>query len=366
MVIEDLESLRKKIDELDTQLIQLINERAKVSKQIGLVKNQTQTSVFQPDREKKVLDHIRSLASEISSSSAQEIWKEIMAACRQVQGERNRVAYFGPEGTFTQQAALAFFPKGTTEFIPIDRKYEIFQQVEGDYANYGILPIENSLNGSVSETLDLLIERNLLIYGEIEIRVKHNLIGLPNASLSQIKKVYSHPQALAQANMWLKKNIPAADLFEIVSTAKAVQKVKESNDPSIAAIGTELAAELYSLNILAKGIEDNTSNYTRFVIVSKKTPPATTNDKTSIVFVTKHIPGALFNILKYFAEANINLAKIESRPRKIGKDSLWEYIFILDFDEHQDRAKEVLDKVREQSIWMKVLGSYPQRPRKVN
>jgi chorismate mutase/prephenate dehydratase len=366
MPSDELENLRKKIDDIDTELIRLINERAKVSKQIGLVKSQIQAAVFQPDREKKVIEHIQTLASEISPSSAQEIWKEIMAACRQVQGERNRVAYFGPEGTFTQQAALAFFPKGTTEFIPIDRKHEIFQQVEGDYVNFGILPVENSLNGSVSETLDLLIERNLLIYGEIEIRIKHNLIGLPNSNISQIKTVYSHPQALAQSSIWLKKNLPAAELFETVSTAKAVQKVKETNDPSIAAIGTELAAELYSLNILAKGIEDNTSNYTRFVIVSKKVPNPTGNDKTSIVFVTKHIPGALFNILKYFAEANINLAKIESRPRKIGKDSLWEYIFILDFDEHQDRAKDVLEKVREQSIWLKVLGSYPQRPRKVN
>ena len=258
---------------------------------------------------------------------------------------------------------MVFFPNSNTEFIPFDQKQEIFQQIEGNYAEFGILPVENSLQGSVSETLDLLIERNLRIYGEIELRIVHNLIGQPNTELSQIKTVYSHPQALSQASIWLKKNIPQAELIEMSSTSKAVQKVVNLHDPTVVAIGTDLAADYYKLPILVKGIEDNTANYTRFVIISKKSPLSTGKDKTSIVFVVKHVPGALYSVLRIFAENKINLAKIESRPRKLGKDSLWEYIFILDFDDHIDNVKDIIEKVREQTIWLKVLGSYPRLPK---
>jgi chorismate mutase/prephenate dehydratase len=363
---KSIDELRKEIDLLDEQIMALINQRAAVSKEIGKVKRDQHRDVLDQNREKMVLDHVKALAQHISSSSAQEIWKEIMAACRQIQGENIKVVYLGPEGTHTQKAALEFFPKGTTTFIPVAQKHEIFQQVEGDYAQFGILPVENSLQGSVSETLDLLIERNLNIFGEIEIRIIHNLLGLPGTDLTKVKTVYSHPQALSQTGIWLRKNIPQAELVETSSTARAVQRVMEGNDPTAVAIGTEIAAETYNAAILVKGIEDNTANYTRFVIVSKKRAQATGSDKTSIVFVTKHVPGALFHVLQYFAEAKINLAKIESRPRKVGKDSLWEYIFILDFDEHMDKVKDVLEKVQEQSVWLKILGSYPRRPRSVN
>ena len=289
-----------------------------------------------------------------------------MSACRQVQGEHIKVAFLGPEGTFTQKAALAFFPKSSTEFIPIERKHEIFQQVEGKYADFGIVPVENSIQGSVSDTLDLLIERNLKIYGEIEIRIIHNLLGMPGTKLSQLKTIYSHPIALSQVSEWIKKNIPQVEFIETVSTASAVRKVAEQKDPSCAAIGADITAELYGLSILAEGIEDNTANYTRFLVIANKSPEPTGTDKTSMVFVTKHIPGALYNILKIFADAKINLAKIESRPRKFSKDSIWEYIFILDFDEHITKAKDVIEKIKDQAIWMKILGSYPRTPRLID
>jgi chorismate mutase/prephenate dehydratase len=362
-IMDDIDQLRKEIDRIDTLLMELINERARVSKRIGGIKSQQNIPVKQNPREKVVIENVKGLATDISPNNAEIIWKEIMSACRQVQGEQIKVAYLGPEGTFTQKAALAFFPKASTTFIPIERKHEIFQQVEGKYANFGIVPVENSIQGSVSDTLDLLIERNLKIYGEIEIRIIHNLIGLPGTKLSQLKTVYSHPIAISQVSEWIKKNIPQVDFIETVSTASAVRKVAELNDPTMAAIGADITAELYGLSILAEGVEDNTANYTRFLVIANKSPEPTGADKTSMVFVTKHIPGALFNILKIFADAKINLAKIESRPRKFSKDSIWEYIFILDFDEHITKAHEVIEKVKDQAIWMKILGSYPRCPR---
>jgi len=362
--MDDLDHLRKEIDQIDEQIIILINKRAQTSKKIGEIKQQQNISVLQPDRELNVINHVQSLATDITPNNVAIIWKEIMSACRQVQGKNFRVAYFGPEGTFTHQAALEFFPQSNTQFIPHDKTYEIFQQVEGNYVDFGIVPVENSLNGSVPETLDLLIEKNVQIYGEIELRVVHNLIGQPGTKFSQLKTIYSHPNALGQISEWVKKNIPQVEMIEMSSTAKAVQKVAELKDPSVAAIGMELAAKLYNLSILARGIEDNSQNFTRFLILSKQKPAPTNKDKTSMVFVVKHVPGALFNIIKYFADANINLAKIESRPRKSGKDTDWEYIFILDFDENSERVKSVLDKVRNDSIWVKILGSYPRNPRK--
>jgi chorismate mutase / prephenate dehydratase len=364
--MEELNKIREEIDSIDTELIELINKRARLAKNIGDIKKREKIPVLQKNREQIVIDHVKSLATTISPTNAGVIWKELMSACRQVQGENNKVAYLGPEGTFTQQAAFAFFPRSSSQFIPVERKREIFEHVERNLANYGIVPVENSLQGSVSETLDLLIEQNLKIYGEIEIRIVHNLIGHPNTDLSSLKTIYSHPIAFGQVNSWMNKNIPQVEIIETSSTARAVQKVKELNDPSCAAIGANISAELYGLQILAECIENNTANYTRFLIVAKNSPPATDNDKTSMVFVTKHTPGALYNILKYFAEDHINLAKIESRPRKVSKDSLWEYIFILDFDEHIDKVQNLIEKIKNEAIWMKILGSYPQRPRSVD
>lgn len=356
----ELERLREQIDKLDSELMDRIDKRAEIAKKIGKIKEKRKMSVLQEDRERIVLDHISNLAKNISPINAKLIWKEIMSACRQVQGEINKVAYLGPEGTFTQQAAMAFFAKGNTEFIPYGHKFEIVDEVEKKHVTYGILPIENSLHGSVTESLDLLIERNVKIYGEIEIPIIHNLIGFEGTELKEIKKIFSHPAVFAQVRTWVKKNVPNAKLIEKASTANAISEVKELGKKEIVAIGTKMAAKINDLSILEEGIEDDPSNFTRFVIISNKQQPPSEKDKTSMVFVTKHKPGALFNILRYFKEGNVNLTKLESRPRKRSKSSVWEYIFIVDFEGNPQNVKDVLKKVEQEAIWMKILGSYPK------
>ena len=359
--MEEINKLRKGIDDIDKEMAELIEKRALIAKDIGDFKTKSGIGVVQPDREKKVLDHVKKSLKAIPPESAEAIWKEIMSACKVVQGRINSVYFLGPAGTFTELAAKSFFPKAGTKFLPATNKLDVFSKVEGDYADFGIVPIENSLEGSVRESLDLLIEKNLNIFGEIEIRVVHNLIGDEAGDLSKIKTVFSHPQALSQCNTWLLRNIPNAELVETSSTAKAVKKVSKSKNSEYAAIGTSLAASIYNLDIIASGIEDNTQNYTRFLIISKKENMPTDHDKTSMVFVTKHIPGALYRVIKLFADAGINLLKIESRPRK--KD-LWEYIFIIEFEGHQNSVKETLEQLKEFTIFMKILGSYPMRSTK--
>ena len=275
-----IDNIREEIDQIDEQLMNLINQRAQLSKQIGVLKESQNLEVLQLNRENFVLDHIKGLATEISPENAGHIWKELMAACRSVQGENYRVAFFGAEGSNAHLAARQFFSHSNTEFLSYERTHEVFQQVEGNYVDFGIVPVENSLNGSVGETLDLLIERNVRIYGEIELRVVHNLIGLSNTDLKELKTVYSHPQALAQVNEWIRKNIPQVELYETNSTSRAVQKVAEMGDPTAAAIGSELAAELSGLDLLAQGIEDNTQNFTRFLVISNNEPAPSGNDKT--------------------------------------------------------------------------------------
>ncbi|MFW9942098.1 MAG: prephenate dehydratase, partial [Candidatus Thorarchaeota archaeon] len=225
--------------------------------------------------------------------------------------------------------------------------------------DFGVIPIENSLQGTVRETLDLLIEKNLIIYGEIELRIIQNLITIKSSDLSKIHTIISHPQAFAQTRIWIKTNLPNASLISVNSTAEAVLRVKELNDESHAAIGTEFSSQVYNLKVLSSNIEDTPSNFTRFLIISKRE-----NDykegkiKTSVVFVTRHTPGALYRVLKIFADANINLLKIESRPRRRGR---WEYIFLMDFegDKTEEKIIKIFKKMNENVIWYKILGSYP-------
>ena len=356
---EELEKLREEIDEIDNEILDLLNSRGEIVKKVGAVKKNLNLEVFQPQREKEIIDRLKNKAKTLKKSSIEAIWKEIMGACKLIQGSVFKVGYLGPEGTFTHQAALEYFPKANSEFISHRSISEIFENIEKEMTEFGVIPIENSLQGTVRETIDLLIDRDLKIYGEVELRIAQNLIGLESAHLSEIKKIYSHPQAFAQTRSWIKANMPNAKLININSTAEAVKKVKKGNSEEEAAIGTKFSAEVYDLNILAQNIEDNPSNYTRFLIISKKANEIKEGRiKTSIIYVLKHVPGALFQVLKIFADADINLLKIESRPRRTGR---WEYIFLMDFegDAASPKIQAVLDKMNQNVIWYKILGSYP-------
>ncbi|MFX1308499.1 MAG: prephenate dehydratase, partial [Promethearchaeota archaeon] len=310
-------------------------------------------------REKEIIEKMKAKSTVLKPSSIEAIWKEIISASKLIQGLINKVGYLGPKGTFTHQAALEYFPKAGTEFLSFNSTSEIFENIEKGILNYGVIPIENSLHGTVRETLDLLIEKDLIIYGEVELRIIQNLISLERSNLSKIENIISHPQAFAQTRIWIKTNLPNAELINFNSTAEAVQRVKELDDNSYAAIGTELSSKMYNLKVLYSNIEDNPLNYTRFLIISKEENDQKEGKvKTTLIFVTKHIPGALYRVLKIFADANINLSKIESRPRRKGR---WEYIFLMDFEGDKDDPEmiKILEMLDENVIWYKILGSYP-------
>ena len=271
--------------------------------------------------------------------------------------QRLRVAYLGPEGTFCEQAARRYFYPATPTLIACSTIRDVFDAVEETKATYGAVPVENSLEGSERRTLDLLLEKELLICGEVDLRVVHNLIVRPGTVLENVQVILSHPQALAQCRQSLEKYFPKAELGEVSSTARAVQQLSEAKNA--AAIGTETAAQRYGMEIAYRQIEDDPHNFTRFFILGKEDRIATGRDKTSLIFSAKHEPGALFQVLEAFAIRGINLTKIESRPQR-GRP--WEYVFYLDFEGHrtEQRSKETLEAMRRKCIFIKILGSYPK------
>ncbi len=357
--MNDIDELRKQIDQLDERILELLEERSNIVLKIGEIKKKLNIETYQPDREREIIKNLKSRSKILNNTSVESIWKEIIGASKLIQGTTIKIGYLGPKGTFTHQAALEFFPKTSSDFIACQNISTIFENIEKEELDYGVVPIENSLQGTVRETLDQLIEREIYIFGEIELRIVQNLIVNNNANLSQIEKIYSHPQAFAQTRTWIKTNLPNVKMINTESTAEAVNKIKELGELQNAAISTEFAARINGLKILYSKIEDNPSNFTRFIIISKKQNDRKgENIKSSILYVTKHKPGALYNVLKSFAEAKINLLKIESRPRRKGR---WEYIFLMDFEGNTDDLliKKVLKDIEHEVIWFKVLGSYP-------
>ncbi len=356
---KELEEYRKQIDQIDDTLVDLLNQRGNIVLKVSTLKKKYNLETYQPAREREIIQRIKSKSTVFKSSNMESIWNEIMGASKVIQNTTAKVGYLGPEGTFTHQAALEMFSRSGTEFLPYNNALEIFENIEKDNIDFGVLPIENTLQGTVRDTLDLLIEKDLVIYGEVELKIIQNLITVKEAELSDIKNIFSHPQAFAQTKSWIKANIPNAILIDVSSTAEAVRRVEKLNDKSHAAIGTEFASEIYDLKVLNSRIEDNPSNFTRFLIISKqKNPLKSENMKTSVVFVTKHVPGALYWVLKIFSDAEINLLKIESRPSRKGR---WEYIFLMDFagDIDDDKVKSALDLMKTNVIWQKILGCYP-------
>lgn len=355
---KELEKYRKEIDKIDDSLVDLLNQRGNIALKISSLKSEYNLDTYQPVREKEVLLRIKNKSTVFNSGNIESIWNEIIGASKAIQNTIAKVGYLGPMGTFTHQAALALYPKSGTEFLPFNSPSEIFENVEKHHVDFGVLPIENTLQGTVRDTLDLLIEKELVIYNEIELQITQNLITVEGAELSDITNVFSHPQAFAQTRTWIKANLPNAILIDVSSTAEAVRRIRKLNDKTYAAIGTAFSSEIYDLNVIKAKIEDN-SNFTRFIVISsKENPIKSENMKTSVVFVTKHVPGALYWVLKIFSDAEINLLKIESRPSRKGR---WEYIFLMDFEGNIDdeRVKNALNQMKSNVIWHKILGCYP-------
>ncbi len=265
-----------------------------------------------------------------------------------------RVAFQGELGAYSESAVYSFFGQ-SVDVKPCKNFGEVFESVKTGDVNYGVVPIENSIEGSVNRTYDLFLEYDLKVCGEIILRISHCLIAHQGTSIDQIKTVYSHPQALAQCRKFLEKHkLRAISTFD---TAGSVKMIKEENMMGAAAIASERAAQIYSMTILAKEIEDSKNNSTRFFVLDKQDSPYSGEDKTSIIFAAKSVPGALYQVLKEFADRNINLTKIESRPTK---STPWEYHFYLDFEGHRTETKcqQALNSIRDKTIFVKILGSY--------
>lgn len=271
------------------------------------------------------------------------------------QKKATRVAYLGPEGTFCEQAARKHFSMAV--FVPYPSVADIFTAVETGDAGYGVVPVENSTEGSVHVTLDCLLESRAMVCGEVELRVTHNLIAKPGMKLNEIRVILSHPQALAQCRQFIEKTFPSVELKETSSTARAVELLESVE--GAAAIGTEAAAERSGMAVLARSVEDEPNNFTRFFVLGERDAEPTGRDKTSLTFSAKHVPGSLYRVLEVFAIRDINLTKIESRPEK-GRP--WNYLFYLDFEGHRADANisEALDEMKERCDFVKVLGSYPK------
>jgi prephenate dehydratase len=266
-----------------------------------------------------------------------------------------KAAFQGERGAFSEDAVISFF--GDIETLPCRNFSRVFEAVLNDEVDFGVMPVENSQAGSINETYDLLLSNPVSIFAEINIRINHCLVALPGESLSSIKKIYSHPQALAQCQEFISKlNV---EVFPGYNTAGSAKRIKEEGIKNAAAVASKRAAQIYDLIILAPDIETNINNYTKFFIISKKKAERAQMNKTSLVFSTKNIPGALYNILGAFANRNINLTKLESRP---GKDRPWEYVFYVDFEGHidDDLCKDALEEAKEKTSFMKILGSYPR------
>ncbi|MBI2980637.1 MAG: prephenate dehydratase [Chloroflexi bacterium] len=351
-----LEDLRKQVDEADSQIVRLIAERIRLAQKIGEEKKKQGKQIRDIEREERVLENVRRVARQekIKQEDVEGIYRRIMDIATSVQGLT--VAFQGEIGAYSEEAASRFFGP-SVQVKPCESLEDVFQIVEQGKTQFGIVPIENSLEGSISRAYDLLLDSSLKVCGETELRVVHCLIASPETRLESIKKVYSHPQALGQCKAFLRHL--GAELVPTYDTAGSVKMIKEKGITDGAAIASSKAAEIYQMKIIASGIEDNPNNFTRFFILSKQDAPPSGNDKTSIVFSVKDKPGALYEFLKTLASRNINLTKIESRPTR---QKPWEYNFYLDFAGHREDkiARETLDELGKISLFVKVLGSYPR------
>ena len=351
-----LDDLRKKIDEIDARIVELIAERQSISKEIGKGKNKTSKLIEDRERELKVLRNVRGLArdNKISPSDIESIYRQIIDASKKIQGVA--VAFQGEPGAYTEEAAIRFFGK-STRGVPYETMDEVFEAVEVGEAPFALVPVENSLEGSITRAYDLLLDSPLMVSGETELRISHCLIAMEGASLETIKYVYSHPQALGQSRNFL--HHLNAELIPASDTAGSVRMIKEQGRLDYAAVASAKAAEIYGMKIIAREIEDNPHNFTRFFVLSREDSPPTGNDKTSIVFSLKHKPGALYDCLREFATRKINLTKLESRPTR---HQPWEYNFYMDFSGHREEKEvgEALKALEEHAVFVKILGSYPK------
>ncbi len=354
---QQLDAIRDRIDELDREIQRLISERAACARKVGLIKQSLgpEARYYRPEREARILREVLARnEGPLGGEEMARLFREIMSACLALEHPM-RIAFLGPEGTFTQAAVHKHFGHSVST-LPLSAIDEVFREVESGSAHYGVVPVENSTEGVVNHTLDMLLNSPLKICGEVELRIHDHLMGRV-ASLQEVKKIYSHSQSLAQCREWLDSNLPGIPRQSVSSNAEAARRA--GSEQGAVAVAGEVAAELYGLDILARNIEDHPNNTTRFLIIGVDDVPPSGEDKTSLLVSTRNRPGALFQLLDPLARNGISMSRIESRPSRQG---MWEYVFFLDIDGHQQdpAVAAALDELEQAASLFKVLGSYPR------
>jgi chorismate mutase / prephenate dehydratase len=358
---EKLLVLRQKIDAIDDDIGKLISARARCAQEVADVKKASlapgaSINFYRPEREVQVLRKaMERNKGPLRDEEMARLFREIMSACLALENPI-KVAYLGPEGTFTQQAALKHFGHSAVA-LPFSAIDEVFREVEAGAVNYGVVPVENSTEGIVNHTLDNFMGSNLKICGEVELRIHHNFLVSNVTNVNSISRIYSHSQSLAQCRKWLDAHYPQAERVAVNSNAEAAKRLK--GEWNAAAIAGSMAAELYGLTMLAEKIEDQPDNSTRFLIIGTEEVPQSSVDKTSIVVAMRNEPGALHNLLEPFHQNSIDLTRVETRPSRAGA---WNYVFFIDFAGHAEEPmiRDVLKKVAGRCADLKLLGSYPK------
>jgi chorismate mutase/prephenate dehydratase len=352
----NLSSLRGQIDKIDKQILDLVNERAAVAVEIGKVKSQDGAFVYAPERESEVLDRVsKENPGPLDELAIRALYREIISGTRAIQ-RRVRICYLGPAYSFSHLAVIEKFGQ-SVEFFPVNSISGVFEAVHRGQTDLGIVPIENSTDGRIADTLDMFMKLPLKICGEVSLRIHHNLVA--NCDQSEIQRVYSRPQALSQCRNWLTTNVPQAQIREVASTTTAVQLAKQ--EPFAAAVASRQAANAHELRILASHIEDRENNTTRFAVIGHTTAARTGDDKTSLMFQLSNEPGTLFDAIESFKLNKLNMEWIESFPAGSGK-SIHEYVFFVDVAGHIDdpKVKKTLGVLEKKCTKVVVLGSYPR------
>lgn len=351
-----LDELRKQIDSIDEQLVELVNQRAQVAVEIGKLKQGRNDPVYVPHREKEVLDKIAALnKGPLPDKTLFAIWRELMSGSLYLE-QPLRIGFLGPKGSFSHNAAILKFGQ-SVEYEALADIRAIFEEVSKGHCHFGIVPIENSAGGGVRESLDSFVETDVMVCAEVHMAIHHNLMA--NCPLSEITKIYSQPEVFAQCRNWLAATFKAAKTIPVASSSRAAQLALE--EPGAAAIASTVAAEIYGLKILCEDIEDISNNITRFLIIGKQDAQPTGDDKTIVLFSTAHRTGALADVLNVFKEYNLNMTSIGSRPNKKRE---WEYYFFVDFLGHrlQENVKKALEEAKNHCLQLSVLGSFPRNP----
>ena len=349
---EKLTRLRERIDAIDARLVKLLSERARVVQQVGAAKDGS--TVYRPEREAQILRRIADLnTGPLPDRALQRVYTEIMSACRALE-DQMVVAFLGPEGTYSQEAALKHFGGmvPTQSCASID---EVFRRVESGALGYAVVPVENSTEGAVGRTLDLLLATPARVCGEVMLSIRQCLMSKSRTTAS-IRKVYSHTQSLAQCQHWLSRHLPQAERVPVVSNAEAARLA--SRERGAAAIASKTAAELYGLTLLARNIEDEARNTTRFLVLAAHDAAPSGRDKTSLILSTRNVPGAVHDLLTPLETNRVSMTKLESRPARTG---LWEYVFYVDIEGHSRDANvaRALAELERKATLFKNLGSYP-------